>query len=526
MSSNILAQIDSLSGYIQATDTSLTFVTSNNLNNYNQLSGIVSQQSSIYNQIYFSAANITNNANINASRGNVTNFVNVSQRYIGNANTNISGNLGIIGNIICSSNNIISGFGNINGNSNISGNLGISGNLFTSSNVIFSGNVTGPSTDGNSAINTLLTTYSVPTDYTHFLNAAFINQANGSSVSSWNTFTQANVSQQPIYYSTGGYNNGPYVKFDGTNDYLQGVATNYQWATNGGQATFILIRYDVTPTWPDFKNMFTMTVNSNNTSAGAYFFDDYGPEWRTNYYNSSGTFLTPYNRNATITTSVYYLLSMNYASTGTNNYKAYLNGNIWINQTAAGTYTNLTGATPFIGGVPGYNNYKNQSVTAFLHYNRLLTATELTNVHNYMLNNINVGLSGGGGGTSSLGNLVYADFINRRLGVGMVSPPLQLLDLNGTANIIGILLQNGRYPFVSNTSGLRIDYARIDPGTVSTGTISFNFTFNTIPIIILLIDDTTTFSIRYQNATTSQFTWTASGTLTINGTVMYLAIGT
>ena len=307
------------------------------------------------------------------------------------------------------------------------------GNVYTYSNIVSYG--VNSLSGGNSAINAMLTSYSVPTDYTHFLNAAFINQANATPLASWNTFNQANVSQQPIYYSTGGYNNGPYVKFDGSNDYLQGSSTNYNWSTNGGQATFILMRYDSTPSIGTNRNMFTMTVNSNNTSGGAYFFDDFGPEWRTNYYNTSGTFLTPYNRNNTITTSVYYLLGMNYASTGTNNYKSYINGSLWVNQTAAGTYTDFIGATPFVGGNPGYNNYKNMSISAFIHYNRLLTPTELTNLQNYMLNNINTPLT-------ASAPLLFVDYLNYRIGINKSSPSY-LVDVDGNINFSGNLYQNG-----------------------------------------------------------------------------------
>lgn len=529
MSSNILAQIDSLSGYIQATDTSLTFVTSNNLNNYNQLSEIVSKQSTIYNQIYFSAANITNNANINASLSNVTNFVNVSQRYIGNANTNISGNLGIIGNIIATSNNIISGFGNINGNSNISGNLGISGNLFTSSNVLFSGNVTVASSGGNSAINALLTSYGVPTDYAHFVASSYISQTNNTPLTSWQEFTSSGTNA-PTYYSTGGYNGGSYVKFDGTNDYMVGPVGNYPWTTSGGQTTFMLVRYDSTPVWPDFKVMFGYTVNLTNTSQGSYYFPDFELEWATWLYNSSGTQVCERRNHGGLVVGTYYLFTMVHGASGTNNFTTYLNGGNIRANTNTGTYTNISGATPYIGGIPGYNNYKNFSISGMAHYNRVLTTAERQSVESYMLNNINIAPSGGGGGSSSLGNLVYADFINRRLGVGMVSPPLQLLDLNGTANIIGILLQNGRYPLVSNTSGLRIDYRLVTGvGNASSGTITFNFTFNTIPIIILCLDDapiTSTATLQYRNATTSQFSWTSSPALGPLGTIRYLAIGT
>ncbi len=526
--SNILSQIDSLSGYIQSTDTSLTFVTSNNLTNYNQLSGIVSTQSSVYNKIYFSADNITSNTNITGLAGNCNGFINLRGNYLGNSNANINGNLNISSNIIGRSNNIISGFSRISGNANISGNLGISGNLITSSNVIFTGNVTVQTSGGNSAINALLTSYGVPTDYAHFVASSYISQTNNTPLTSWQEFTSSG-SNAPTYFSTGGYNGGSYVKFDGTNDYMVGPVGNYPWTSSGGQTTFMLMRYDSTPVWPDFKILFGYTVNLTSTSQGSYYFTDFENEWATWLYNSSGTQICERRNHGGLVTGTYYLLTMSHGASGTNNFTTYLNGANIRENTNTGTYTNINGATPYIGGIPGYSNFKNFSISAMAHYNRVLTTAERNSVTSYMLNNINVAPSGGGGGsgTSSLGNLVYADFINRRMGIGMTSNPLQLLDINGTANIVGLLLQNGRYPLVSNTSGLRIDYKLVTGvNNTSTGTISFNFTFTTIPIIILIVDDVSTVSIRYQNATTSQFTWTTSSALSSLGTIRYLAIGT
>ncbi len=108
--------------------------------------------------------------------------------------------------------------GNIigNANANILGNVGITGNLSTFSNIIAYGI---NSYGGNSAINSILTSYSVPTDYTYYLNANYLSQSNNTTLGNWTGFTSTGTSQ-PIYYTSGGYANGAYVKFDGTNDYL------------------------------------------------------------------------------------------------------------------------------------------------------------------------------------------------------------------------------------------------------------------------------------------------------------------
>ena len=55
--------------------------------------------------------------------------------------------------------------------------------------------------------------------------------------------------------------NGGSIVFDGTNDYLQGVSTNYKWATSTGETTFLLVRFDGAYTDESF---FAYTVNPTN----------------------------------------------------------------------------------------------------------------------------------------------------------------------------------------------------------------------------------------------------------------------
>ncbi len=119
LSANINA-INQQIGNIQA---NLNIITSNTFSNYNQLTQIMSQQSSIYNPIYYASGNIIcgnlvamNSYNIS---GTLT-FSNVAT-YSGNLNM-INGNItNTIGNIVLSNGNIRSTVGNLvmsNGNIN------------------------------------------------------------------------------------------------------------------------------------------------------------------------------------------------------------------------------------------------------------------------------------------------------------------------------------------------------------------------------------------------------------------------
>ena len=131
---NIYSAIGNLEGQFN-------YITGNTMTNYNQLSRIVSQQSNIYNTIYYGLGNM--------STGNLI----INNSYL------INGNLSLpTGNLIVSSGNILSTIGNIimnNGNIGlINGNLILSnGNIgITRGNLIVSnGNIL--STIGNIVIN-------------------------------------------------------------------------------------------------------------------------------------------------------------------------------------------------------------------------------------------------------------------------------------------------------------------------------------------------------------------------------------
>ena len=103
---NIYSAIGNLEGQFN-------YITGNTMTNYNQLSRIVSQQSNIYNTIYYGLGNM--------STGNLI----INNSYL------INGNLSLpTGNLIVSSGNILSTIGNIVMNN---GNIGlINGNLILS----------------------------------------------------------------------------------------------------------------------------------------------------------------------------------------------------------------------------------------------------------------------------------------------------------------------------------------------------------------------------------------------------------
>jgi hypothetical protein len=231
----------------------------------------------------------------------------------------------------------------------------------------------------------------VPSDYQYFLNAHSIQQNNQTPLSSWGDFYQINPTNQPTYFANGGYNNGPYIQFNGKTQFLQADSTNFPWASSNGQTTFLLVRYDTKPIYGQFKTMFGYTVDKTNRSKGAYFFGDFDAEWTTYYTNSMNQ--TSGGRNhQNIETNKYYLFTMSYGTTGNNNFKSWINNDQMIRQhTVPNNFTDINGATPYIGGFPGYNTLKNMSVSAIVHYNRLLSDTERKSVQNYLLTKLETG---------------------------------------------------------------------------------------------------------------------------------------
>ncbi len=283
-----------------------------------------------------------------------------------------------------------------------------------------------PSQDNNNSNginNNILIKYNVPTDYKYFLNAHSLTQANETPVSSWGVFKQNDPSKQPIYYASGGHNNGPYIKFNGTSQFLQGNPDNFPWVSTSGQTTFMLVRYDSASLWARFRTFFGYTVNLNNTSNGAYYFNDFGsPEWCTNLFNANGKQVTGARNHGGINPGTFYLFTMSYANPNVgssfidsiignfwgdspnNNFRAYLNGESKRLYRLNYPDTDINGATPFIGGFPGYNSYKDISISAIVHYNRVLSGDERNSVENYLLNKLSTG---------SLNNSEYQETLQR-----------------------------------------------------------------------------------------------------------------
>lgn len=92
---------------------------------------------------------------------------------------------------------------------------------------------------------------------------------NGSAIADWNGFTQSVDSQRPVYYSSGGYNNGPYVSFKkNTKSFLVGPLENMNISTNGGLTVAALVRFtgSATPNEP----VFNMYGGSYGTATGNF----------------------------------------------------------------------------------------------------------------------------------------------------------------------------------------------------------------------------------------------------------------
>ena len=156
----LTANINAMNKQIGNIQANLNIISSNTFSNYNQLTEIMTKQSSIYNPIYYSSGNIicenllarnsyiingtllfsniaTYSGNLNMTNGNITNTIGNVLLSNGNIRSTVgnlvmsNGNINsTIGNITTSNGNLILTRGNIilsNGDANISGNLYLEG---------------------------------------------------------------------------------------------------------------------------------------------------------------------------------------------------------------------------------------------------------------------------------------------------------------------------------------------------------------------------------------------------------------
>jgi hypothetical protein len=122
-----LANIYNAIGNLEA---QFNYITGNTLSNYNQLSRIVSQQSNIYNTVYFGLGNLStgnltvnnnneNNGNVRLNNGNLILTTGNILSTIGNLVINNGNIISTVGNLVINNGNIISTRGNLimtNGN--------------------------------------------------------------------------------------------------------------------------------------------------------------------------------------------------------------------------------------------------------------------------------------------------------------------------------------------------------------------------------------------------------------------------
>ncbi len=195
-----------------------------------------------------------------------------------------------------------------------------------------------------------------------------------------------------------------------------------------------------------------------------------------------------------------------------------ITGNLISNNANIVGNANINGNLGVVGNIIGTSNL---IISGFQRVSGNANISGNLGISGNLFTQSNVIMAGSGSATP----LVFVDYINGRVGVNS-SNPQHTLDVNGTANINGTLIQNGRYPLVSNTAGLRMDYGLRSVGAVSSGTITFNFTFSTNPIVFLQVNDSVNTPIRTVNILTNQTQWATTSALSASGNIAYLAIGT
>lgn len=188
-----------------------------------------------------------------------------------------------------------------------------------------------------------------------------------SRVSNWSGFTQGTLANQPFFYKVGGYNGGPFVRFNSAN--VNNIQANTTITPSGGITILMLFKFNgpVVSYEPLFYSS-KLVIFRLDTGSGIYVsqIDDTGTQQLTGY--------------PTVSQDTWTVISYRFNSS-TKLAQLYRNNSVVASGTLAGTFSNFTIVNPIIG-MRDSNVCANIDVGGVYIYNTALSDADLTTAHN------------------------------------------------------------------------------------------------------------------------------------------------
>lgn len=213
------------------------------------------------------------------------------------------------------------------------------------------------------------------------LESRTISQANSTTLASWNGFTQATAGYQPVYYNTGGYLQGAFVRFDSANLRNMTLSSRtFSMSTNAGFTASALIKFDTGATGTIGDRVFHLQVGVGTTfitmgrsSTGNSL------EFSVNNGTTANTLTIP---NVIDSEWAVYTVTM---SAVTNGYiTVYKNGSVIGTKNTTFNLSNTVFSNIAIGKDGGNTNFGNVSLAGLYLYDRLLPMEHLQSVMTYL----------------------------------------------------------------------------------------------------------------------------------------------
>jgi hypothetical protein len=214
------------------------------------------------------------------------------------------------------------------------------------------------------------------------LNAVDISQSNNTTVASWGTvrtFSQSTEINKPIYFSTGGYNNGPYVFFNRTNTtFLNAGSQTLNISTNGGFTMMALVKF--TGNAASWERIFDFGNGSGvdniflgrQSNTQNFRFEMFNPSTSTNDTTSNP-----------IVQDVWNVYACRYIKSS--KLQVYKNNVLEREITVTTDHVNRTLANTYIGRSNWADEYLNAHMSKLFVYDRALSDSDMTQLYNYII---------------------------------------------------------------------------------------------------------------------------------------------